>query len=172
MSDDRRRYVVGLGANLGDRLASLRSALAGLAQFGTLLAVSDLYETDPIGPAQPDFLNAAVLLESLLAPTALLEALLRLEKAHGRERRERWGPRSLDLDLLYSPDLIVGLPELTLPHPELMHRAFALAPLVDVAADARDPKSGAAYAEVLAALGFSGVRRLETAPNWCAGRAE
>ena len=172
MSDDLRRYVIGLGANLGDRLLTLRAAVAGLAQHGTVLAVSDLYETDPIGPAQPDFLNAAVLLESDLGAVPLLQALLRLERAHGRERRERWGARTLDLDLLFSPDLVLSTPELTLPHPELTRRAFALVPLVDVAKDARDPSSGVSYEELLARLPRDGVRRFETSANWCSGRTE
>jgi 2-amino-4-hydroxy-6-hydroxymethyldihydropteridine diphosphokinase len=172
MSDDLRHYVIGLGANLGDRLATLKSARVGLARHGTVVAVSEVYETDPIGPAQPDFLNAAVLVESRLSPPRLLEALLAVERAHGRERRQRWGARTLDLDLLYSQGLILSTPELTLPHPELTRRAFALVPLLDVAPDARDPHSNRPYAELLALLDARGVRRFETEPNWCSGRAE
>jgi len=172
MSDDLRQYVIGLGANLGDRLRTLRSAVGGLAHCGTVLAVSHVYETEPVGPAQPDFLNAAVLVDSSLAAGALLEELLSLERTHGRERRERWGARTLDLDLLYSPGLVLTTPRLTLPHPELTRRAFAMVPLTDVAADARDPQTGRLYSELLAQLGALGVRRFETAPNWCSGRAE
>jgi len=172
MSDDLRRYVVGLGANLGDRLGTLKSAVSGLARSGTVVSVSDVYETAPVGPAQPDFLNAAALLESRLAPVELLRALLELEKAHGRERRERWGPRALDLDLLFSPGLVLSTPELELPHPELTRRAFALTPLLDVLSDGRDPRSGVAYADLLAALDRRGVRRFETCANWCPGRVE
>lgn len=172
MSDDVRRYVIGLGANLGDRFETLRAARAGLAQYGTVLAASGVYETEPVGPAQPLFLNAAVLVESGLAPVVLLRALLHLEQAHGRERRVRWGPRSLDLDLLFSPGLVLTTPELVLPHPELTRRAFALVPLLDVAGEARDPSSGVAYREHLAQLDRSGVRGLETDANWCPGRAE
>ncbi len=172
MSDDLRHYVIGLGANLGDRLATLRSAVAGLAQCGTLAAVSDIYETDPVGPAQPDFLNAAVLLATRLDPLPLLEALLGIERAHGRARRERWGPRSLDLDLLFSPGLVLATPAPTLPLPELTRRAFAPVPLPDVAPDARDPKSGVAYAELLAELGRGGIRRFETPASWYSGTVE
>lgn len=172
MSELFRRYVIGLGANLGDRLLTLKSALRGLAQRGTILAVSDVYETGAVGPAQPDYLNAAVLLETSLAPTELLHALLGLEKAHGRERRERWGPRTLDLDLLYSPGLLLTTPELSVPHPELTRRAFALLPLIDVALDARDPSSGALYADILANLSAQSVRRFETRANWCSGTVE
>lgn len=155
-----RSYVIGLGANLGDRFQTLRSALEQLASAGAILQVSSVYETAPVGPPQPDFLNAAVLLETTLEPLSLLQQLLRIERAHGRERRERWGPRTLDLDLLHSPDLVVDDPTLTLPHPELARRAFALVPLLDVAPDARDARSGAPYAELLERLDTSPLRRL------------
>jgi 2-amino-4-hydroxy-6-hydroxymethyldihydropteridine diphosphokinase len=177
MSDDLRlRYVVGLGANLGDRHATLTSAVGKLGGLGAVLAVSSLYETQAVGPPQPDYLNAAVLLASRLAPHELMAALLTIERDHGRERRQRWGPRTLDLDLLYSPGLALDDPTLTVPHPELLHRPFALAPLVDVLPDARDARSGASYAERLALLGTSSIRRLESTNAWppphAAGRAE
>jgi 2-amino-4-hydroxy-6-hydroxymethyldihydropteridine diphosphokinase len=164
--DVRRSYVVGLGANLGDRVATLKSAVLALQAHGDVQAISDLYETAAVGPPQPDYLNAAVRLESALAPGRLLLELLTIERAHGRERRERWGPRTLDLDLLYSPALLLNEPDLTLPHPELARRAFALTPLLDVTPSAVDPHSGARYADLLAALGEPGLRRLETAPTW------
>jgi 2-amino-4-hydroxy-6-hydroxymethyldihydropteridine diphosphokinase len=173
MSDaERRAYVVGLGANLGDRRETLRSAVSGLAGRGRLLAVSDLYETAAVGPPQPDYLNAAVLLETVLTPQRLLLELLAVERAHGRVRAERWGPRTLDLDLLHSPDLVVVEPDLTLPHPELARRSFALLPLLDVLPDARDAHSGVAYAHILRSLAAEGVRRLETHDSWYPGRAE
>jgi 2-amino-4-hydroxy-6-hydroxymethyldihydropteridine diphosphokinase len=173
MSDDLRRYVVGLGANLGDRLATLKSARLALEQHGlAIVAVSDVYESAAFGPPQPDFLNAAALFEASLEPTHVLELLLGIEQAHGRVRRERWGPRTLDLDLLFSPGLVMSTPTLTLPHPELSRRAFALRPLVDVAPTARDPVSGAPYAELLAALDSQSLRRLTTSSAWCPGRAE
>jgi 2-amino-4-hydroxy-6-hydroxymethyldihydropteridine diphosphokinase len=164
--DVRRSYVIGLGANLGDRLSTLKSAIVALRPHGLLEGVSDLYECAPVGPPQPDFLNAAVLLDSALAPGQLLKELLAIERAHGRERRERWGPRTLDLDLLFSPLLVLNDPDLTLPHPELTRRAFALAPLVDVAHEARDPRSGTRYAELLLALGEQGVRRIQSSAGW------
>jgi 2-amino-4-hydroxy-6-hydroxymethyldihydropteridine diphosphokinase len=167
MSDDlRRRYVIGLGANLGDRLATLKSAVIALEAHGRLLSVSHLYESAAVGPPQPDYLNAAVLLDSVLEPRQLLTELLVIERAQGRERRERWGPRTLDLDLLYSPELELCESDLTLPHPELVRRAFALAPLVDVAPDAREPGSGARYADLLFDLEAQGVRLLETRASW------
>lgn len=167
MSDDLRRfYVVGLGANLGDRRASLQSAVLALGASGGVLQLSDLYETAAIGPAQPDYLNAALLLESGLAPGALMTALLAVERRHGRERRERWGPRTLDLDLLCSPGLVCEEPGLTLPHPELTRRAFALVPLLDVLPDGCDARSGVGYREVLAGLDGRSVYRVETRSSW------
>ncbi|MCA9633670.1 MAG: 2-amino-4-hydroxy-6-hydroxymethyldihydropteridine diphosphokinase [Myxococcales bacterium] len=124
--------VIGLGANLGDRLATLRSAREELSLRGSLVACSKVYETAPIGPRQPDFLNAAVLLQTSLSAVELLEEVLGIERVHGRERRERWGPRTLDLDLLWSDGPAVTSPNLTLPHPRVVERAFALAPLLDV----------------------------------------
>jgi 2-amino-4-hydroxy-6-hydroxymethyldihydropteridine diphosphokinase len=168
MSEVSRRYVIGLGANLGDRLATLCSAVAALGEHGMVQAVSAVYETAPIGPAQPDFLNAAVLLESMLTPQALLAELLSIERSHGRERRERWGPRTLDLDLLCADDLVLDEPGLSLPHPQLPLRAFALMPLLDVAPEARDARSGTTYAEHLAKLDRHDVRRLETPDGWSA----
>jgi 2-amino-4-hydroxy-6-hydroxymethyldihydropteridine diphosphokinase len=167
MSGDlSRQYVIGLGANLADRVTALKSAVLALGAHGRVRSVSHLYESAAVGPPQPDYLNAAVLLESGLAPKQLLQELLLIERAHGRERRERWGPRTLDLDLLHSPDLVVSDPDLTLPHPELTKRAFALAPLVDVAPEARDPHSGQSYSDLLVAVGDQGVRRIETCATW------
>jgi 2-amino-4-hydroxy-6-hydroxymethyldihydropteridine diphosphokinase len=167
MSEVSRRYVIGLGANLGDRLATLCSALAAIGQCGVVRAVSAIYETAPVGPVQPDFLNAAVLLESMLSPRELLAELLGIERSHGRERRERWGPRTLDLDLLCADDLVLEEPGLSLPHPQLPRRAFALMPLLDVVPEARDARSGTTYAEQLATLECHDVRRLETPNGWC-----
>ena len=164
--DVRRAYVIGLGANLGDRRATLGSAVRALVARATVLGVSDLYESRAVGPEQPDYLNAAVLLESSLTPRQLLGELLSIERGHGRERRERWGPRTLDLDLLHSPALVVSEPDLTLPHPELTARAFALAPLVDVAPEELDPRSGARYVDILRAIANPGVHRVETSATW------
>ena len=164
--DVRRSYVVGLGANLGERVATLKAAVLALQAHGDVQAISHLYETTAVGPPQPDYLNAAVLLESRLAPRPLLLELLTVERAHGRERRERWGPRTLDLDLLYSPGLLLTEADLTVPHPELSQRAFAMMPLLDVAPGALDPHSGERYADLLAALGPRGLRRFETALSW------
>lgn len=130
-----QQAAVALGSNLGDRLATLRSAVQALGGVGALTARSALYETAPVGPPQPDYLNAVVLLDTALEPLALLDALLDIERRHGRVRGQaRWGPRTLDLDLLALGDRVVRSDRLVLPHPELAVRAFVLRPLADVAA--------------------------------------
>lgn len=130
---------VGLGSNLGDRLALLRSAAEalrdGFAPTTELAAASSVYETRPLGPSDAPFLNAAIQLHTMLSPRSLLEALLALEAHHGRERRRRWEARSLDLDLLLfvppggARSLRIDALDLRLPHPELTRRDFVLAPL-------------------------------------------
>jgi 2-amino-4-hydroxy-6-hydroxymethyldihydropteridine diphosphokinase len=162
----RSRYVIGLGANLGDRLGTLRSAVLALGAHGRVERLSHVYETPALGPPQPDYLNAAALFETSLPPEALLAELLRIEQRHGRERRERWGPRTLDLDLLVSPGLVLKEPGLCLPHPELGRRPFALVPLLDVLPDARDELSGASYADLLAGLAPTTLRRVASSESW------
>jgi 2-amino-4-hydroxy-6-hydroxymethyldihydropteridine diphosphokinase len=152
--------VVGLGSNLGDRQALLAGAVAALRSLARVVAVSSLYETVPVGPAQPLFLNAAVRLATPEQPERLLAQLLGIERAAGRVRLERWGPRTLDLDLLWVNGAVVDSPSLTLPHPELLARAFALLPLLEVAPTAIDPRTGRRYAEAAMALDPSGVVRL------------
>lgn len=139
------RACVGLGGNVGDAAATVRAAFDALDRLpGTrLLRASRLYRTPAWGvEAQPDFVNAAALLETTLDARALLDALLDVERAFGRERRERWGPRTLDLDLLLYADGRVDEPGLHVPHPHLHERAFALRPLADVAPDAQVPGWG------------------------------
>lgn len=155
------RYVIGLGANLGEREATLRSAVAELERVGRVLAASSVYETAAVGPPQPDYLNAAILLESMLDPAGLLGELLAVERRHGRVRLEKWGARTLDLDLLWADGLTLDQPDLTVPHPELVRRPFALCPLLDVVPDARDPRTGVAYVDYLRALDTGGVRVVE-----------
>jgi 2-amino-4-hydroxy-6-hydroxymethyldihydropteridine diphosphokinase len=149
--------VIGLGANLGDRRATLASAARELEAFGRLLARSSLYETEPVGPPQPRYLNAAVLLRTELGPEPLLSVLLDVEKRLGRVRRERWGPRAIDLDILWLDGTVHRSPTLVVPHPSLRERPFALRPLLDVAPGARDPADGIAYEAVLVSLDASGV---------------
>lgn len=143
--------VVALGANLGDRQATLDRAGAALARLGTIVAASPVFETAAVGPPQPDYLNGVVLLRTALAPDALLEELLAVERRLGRERRERWGPRVIDLDLVAYGARVWHGERLELPHPEAHRRAFVLAPLCEVAPDFELPGYGVARA-LLAAL--------------------
>ena len=151
-----RRVVLGLGANLGDRAATLRAAIDALRADADLkiLAESPRYETPPAGgPPQPDYLNAAVLLETALPARQILDRTLAIERALGRVRPDpvRWGPRTIDIDLLWVDGEALDEPGLEVPHPRLAGRPFALRPLLDVAPDARDPRSGAPYAALPAA---------------------
>jgi 2-amino-4-hydroxy-6-hydroxymethyldihydropteridine diphosphokinase len=127
-------YAIGLGGNLGSRENHLQAGLELLlATDGCeLVASSNLYESDPVGPPQPSYLNAAARIASELAPEALLARLLEIERTLGRERREPWGARTLDLDVLWA-EVAVETPQLQVPHPRLMERWFALNPLLEVA---------------------------------------
>ncbi len=125
--------AVGLGSNLGDREAHLRQAVGGLGALGDVVAVSSLYETAPIGGVpQAPYLNAVAVVATSLGARALLDGLLGLEAAAGRERRERWGPRTLDCDLLLYGDATVDEPGLRVPHPRLTERRFVLEPLLEI----------------------------------------
>jgi 2-amino-4-hydroxy-6-hydroxymethyldihydropteridine diphosphokinase len=148
------RAFVGIGANLGDPVAQVHAGVAALAALPhtRLVAASSLYRTAPLGfTAQADFVNAAALLESALAPRALLDHLHAIEAAAGRERRFKDAPRTLDLDLLLYGDATIDEPGLALPHPRLHERAFALAPLVELDPDCVIPGRGPAR-ELLARI--------------------
>jgi 2-amino-4-hydroxy-6-hydroxymethyldihydropteridine diphosphokinase len=154
---------VALGSNLGDRRAHLEAAFAALAALpGTrLLARSSIFETPPFGPpGQQDYLNASAALSTTLAPEPLLDALLAIEIERGRVRRERWGPRTLDLDLLLHGETSLQTPRLTLPHPAMLGRAFVLAPLCQLAPEL--VVAGRPLTQHLALLDQSGIRRLDS----------
>ncbi len=156
--------AVGLGANLGDAAAAVRDAIAELARLpGTaLLRASRLYRTPAWGRTeQPDFINAVALVETALAPRDLLDGLLAIERAFGRVRLdgERWGPRTLDLDLLLYADEAIDEPGLRVPHPHLHERAFALLPLAEIAPDARIPGVGS-VAAIAAGMAADGIEAL------------
>jgi len=160
-----RRTVIAMGSNLGDRLDYLQGGLDGLFDTPriTFLAVSPVYQTAPVGgPEQPDYLNAVVIAETTMPARAVLERCLSLEDAYGRVRDERWGPRTLDLDLIIYGDEVSNSPGLTLPHPHAHERAFVLAPWHDADPQAQLPGHGA-VADLLAALGTAGVARVEGA---------
>jgi 2-amino-4-hydroxy-6-hydroxymethyldihydropteridine diphosphokinase len=154
--------VLALGGNLGARRAIMRAAILLLDALpgATVLARSSLYETPPLGPPQPDYLHAAVRLRWERSPSELLCEVQRIERALGRERGERWGPRTLDIDVLHWSEGELALPGLTVPHPELGTRAFALAPLLDVA-----PELTPAWAEALARAGGAPAHAV---PSWSA----
>jgi 2-amino-4-hydroxy-6-hydroxymethyldihydropteridine diphosphokinase len=160
-----RRTVIAMGSNLGDRLDYLQGGLDGLFDTPriTFLAVSPVYQTAPVGgPEQPDYLNAVVIAETTMPARAVLERCLSLEDAYGRVRDERWGPRTLDLDLIIYGDEVSNSPGLTLPHPHAHERAFVLAPWHDADPQAQLPGHGP-VADLLAALGTAGVARVEGA---------
>ena len=140
--------AIALGSNLGDSRTILEQALIQLNQASgiTLTERSHWYQTAPIGPPQPDYLNGCALLSVQLTPNALLETLLQIEQQFGRVRQERWGPRTLDLDLILFDDLVLKTPTLEIPHPRFRERAFVLEPLAEIAADWIDPISQDAIA--------------------------
>jgi 2-amino-4-hydroxy-6-hydroxymethyldihydropteridine diphosphokinase len=132
-----RRAFIGLGSNLGDRRAHLRAAVDQLESSGDVVAVSPLYETEPVGGpgGQQNYLNLVVELQTADSPRTLLERCHVLEASAHRERAERWGPRTLDADVLWVEGELVDDPDLTVPHPRLWERRFVLAPLADLAPD-------------------------------------
>ena len=130
-----RRAYLGLGSNVGDRTGALQAAVDGLAAADgvTVVAVSPVYETDPVGgPEQPEYLNAVVAVETDRTARELLEVAKRLEDKAGRVPGERWGPRPLDVDVLLAGDDEVDEPDLVVPHPRLYERAFVMVPLADL----------------------------------------
>jgi 2-amino-4-hydroxy-6-hydroxymethyldihydropteridine diphosphokinase len=141
----RLRAVVGFGANLGDRLATMRAAAVELRRVSRVEATSRVWATAPVGPPQPEFLNAAALVAYEGSPEGLLAELQAIEAKLGRVRRDRWGPRVIDLDLLWAEGVATDTSALTLPHPRLRERAFALVPLLELVPDARDPHTGERY---------------------------
>jgi 2-amino-4-hydroxy-6-hydroxymethyldihydropteridine diphosphokinase len=154
---------IGLGSNLAEPLQQLREALHALAQLPhtQLCAVSSFYASAPLGPSdQPNYLNAVALLESTLEPLVLLDALQKIELLQGRERKaERWGPRTLDLDILLFGQRLIDQPRLQVPHYHLHARAFVLYPLAEIAAQLQLP-DGRQLDELLAACPRSGLERL------------
>ena len=145
MQNDHIAYL-GLGSNLGDRLATLRQARQALHQTAKtrVIATSFLYRTTPLGgpPDQPDYLNGVIKLATGLEPLELLHRCQALEATFGRQRSERWGARTLDIDLLLFADRVIDAEELQLPHPRLTEREFVLQPLCDLAPESVHPQSG------------------------------
>jgi 2-amino-4-hydroxy-6-hydroxymethyldihydropteridine diphosphokinase len=151
-----------LGTNLGDRLFNLRAAIDALAPTVRVLAESHIYETPPWGYVdQPLFLNMALKAETELSPHALLAHLKGIESRLGRAPTFRYGPRQIDIDILFYDDLILDEAGLVIPHPRLHERAFVLVPLADLASGLRHPLFQTTVAEMSGALDSSGIRRAE-----------
>lgn len=154
------RTWIALGSNVGDRLGHLRFAVRALAQLGTVGATSQVYETAPMYVAdQPVFLNAVVELDTQLTPLQVLEGLHAIERKRGRKRDEavRFGPRTLDLDLLLYGQATIDIEGLCVPHPRLLERGFVLVPLAEIAPDLVHPTAHVRIADALASLGAEDI---------------
>lgn len=162
------RVYIGLGSNLSTPIEQLRNALAAMAALPqtALIAQSSLYLSDPLGPAdQPRYINAVAALDTDLSPLALLDGLQTIEQEQGRTRKaERWGPRTLDLDILLFAGLQLDEPRLTVPHYHMHTRAFVLYPLAEIAPHLCLP-DGRALTELLSACPFVGLERLNETPS-------
>jgi 2-amino-4-hydroxy-6-hydroxymethyldihydropteridine diphosphokinase len=153
-----------LGTNLGDRFANLQAAIAALPPAVRVLAQSPVYETPPWGLTdQPAFLNMVIQGETALTPLELLKYLKHLETSLGRLPAIRWGPRRIDLDILYYDELILNTQELVIPHPGLHERAFVLIPLADLAPGLVHPLLGKTVSQLLAEVDGTGVKPYEPA---------
>ena len=152
---------IGLGSNLDNPSSQLKQALRELTEIPQtrLLAASSFYLSVAIGPEQPDYTNAVAKLESSLEPLALLDALQAIEQAHFRVRKEHWGPRTLDLDILLIDDLTLNTERLQVPHPFMLVRNFVLFPLLEIAPDLILP-SGLSLADAAQACPNQGIRQL------------
>jgi 2-amino-4-hydroxy-6-hydroxymethyldihydropteridine diphosphokinase len=157
------RAYIGLGSNLENPLAQVQQALVELSAIpeSTLLAKSPLYRSAPVGPGnQPDYINAAALLETSLAPLVLLDALQTIELSHQRVRLEHWGPRTLDLDILLLDQQTIDSARLKVPHPYLTQRNFVLYPLADIAPELLLP-DGTSLQQRIAQCPRDGLARIE-----------
>jgi 2-amino-4-hydroxy-6-hydroxymethyldihydropteridine diphosphokinase len=166
MTATAQRVYIGLGSNLENPRAQVETALRELDQLpeSRLIAASSLYQSRPIGPPQPDYINAVAVLDTALAPLALLDQLQALEQRHERVRLERWGPRTLDLDLLLYGDRVIDEPRLQVPHPELTKRNFVLYPLAELAPELTLP-SGTPLAALLTHVPRDGLQPLAPATS-------
>jgi len=159
-----RIAAIGLGSNVGDRLGALRRALSLMKRKGIeIIKKSDVFETPPVGlTEQPKFLNACVLVKTSMDPQLLLAQLKGIEAAIGRQNRGHWGPREIDLDILYIDDLVIREGELEIPHPRMHERAFVLVPLSQISPQWRHPILGKTVEELTREVSSSGIIRITT----------
>ncbi|MEB3216356.1 MAG: 2-amino-4-hydroxy-6-hydroxymethyldihydropteridine diphosphokinase [Nostocales cyanobacterium 94392] len=151
--------AIAFGSNIGDSRAILSASVKTLCQIPsiTLKAKSNFYKTKAVGPPQPDYLNGCISVDVDIEPFKLLEILLQIENQFGRERKEHWGARTLDLDLLLYDDLILNTPTLQIPHPRMIERAFVLVPLAEIAPDWLEPVSKRVIKELVKDVDCSDV---------------
>jgi 2-amino-4-hydroxy-6-hydroxymethyldihydropteridine diphosphokinase len=160
--DQNHVVYLALGTNLGDRAANLKAAIAALGEAVEVQAVSAVYETPPWGVTdQPAFLNQALKGTTNLPPLELLKFLKDLEPRLGRQPGMRWGPRLIDLDILFYDDLVYEAEGLRIPHPRIAERAFVLKPLADIAADLKHPVTGKSVQEMLDEVGSEGINQVK-----------
>jgi 2-amino-4-hydroxy-6-hydroxymethyldihydropteridine diphosphokinase len=154
------KCAIALGSNLGNSLSTLEDSLQLLDEIPgiNLIATSSWYRTKPVGPPQPDYLNGCAVLEVQQTPEEFLVLLQAVELQFGRLRTERWGARTLDLDLLLYDDLVLNTPNLQIPHPRMNERAFVLVPLAEIAANWLEPRSGKAIAQLVKEVDCTGVQ--------------
>ncbi len=164
-ADGRVRAFLGLGSNLGDRLGNLQGAVDLLARRDGLAVVrsSRVYETEPVGPAQPDYLNAVLEVSTSLSAAQLLECCMAVEDEMGRQRGERWGPRVIDVDLLTYGREEIDEPGLLVPHPRMHERLFVLAPLLELEPDPHLPAGRRVSSLRLGPTSFTAVRPFASA---------
>lgn len=153
------KAAISLGSNLGESPIILEKALQTLEQTSVIIIekISSWYETLPVGPAQPNYINGCAIIQTQLSPQNLLTTLLEIETKFGRIRAERWGARTLDLDLILYENLIFNTPQLQIPHPRMKERAFVLLPLAEIAPNWIEPVTGKTITELLKEIDKSGI---------------
>jgi len=156
---EKVQCAIALGSNLGESQQILEQAIQHLDTHSEVRvsAVSSWYETLPVGPEQPNYLNGCALLTTSLSPGNLLATLLKIENEFGRVRQERWGARTLDLDILLYDDQVLATERLQIPHPRMRERAFVLVPLAEIAPNWIDPVTGSAIAQLKQNIDCSGI---------------